>query len=220
MINGFANRRLNPLGYTRFSVWDLWLRIYFNLQSQIQNHKLNWRGRRDSNPQSPTWRAGGLTICLRPQNVRGEIWTFNLLSLSQPPLAKLGYASIRSWDFIKSAIPNSKSKIKLVDWKGFKPLREVCRTSTLSSYIISPKNWCRRRDFHPHESHSHKAGWTLCVSSFRHFDVKINTDGESRTHITTLLRRVPLAVGLRRRNFNQYFCLLPFYFCLEIGLGG
>ncbi len=89
---GFANRRLNPLGYTRFSVWDLWLRIYFNLQSQIQNHKLNWRGRRDSNPQSPTWRAGGLTICLRPQNVRGEIWTLNLLSLSQPPLAKLGYA--------------------------------------------------------------------------------------------------------------------------------
>ncbi len=40
MINGFADRRLWPLGYARLGIW---------------------RGRRDSNPQFSAWRAGGLT---------------------------------------------------------------------------------------------------------------------------------------------------------------
>lgn len=65
---------------------------------------------------------------------------------------------------------------------------------------------CRRRDFHPHESHSHKvlaASKKLCASGlpFRHFDIKnFGTGGESRTRNNSFLRRVPLPFG--------YACIL------------
>lgn len=92
---------------------------------EIRNFKFRiiWQGRRDSNPQSPTWRAGGLTNLptssnargkirtftkrfLRPSplplgytrskknGTRGRIWTDNLWFLKPTPLAGLGYASL------------------------------------------------------------------------------------------------------------------------------
>ena len=95
---------------------------FVNPKSQIANPKLKWQGRRDSNPQSPTWRAGGLNrfayvleyarrdlnsqsaefkstasaklgYAHKKFDTRGWIWTNNLWFLKPTPLARLGYAS-------------------------------------------------------------------------------------------------------------------------------
>jgi hypothetical protein len=74
------------------------------------------------------------------------------------------------------------------------------------------KYWCRRRDSTParvsfSQSRIRSARLFLFPPLRR---VKINTDGESRTHITTILNRVPLPIGLRRRKKIE----------IKFGLGG
>ena len=85
--------------------------------------------------------------------------------------------------------------------KGIWTLTRSLQDFYAVSYIISPKNWCRRRDLHPHESSSHKvlALARLLIPPLRRIE-KSNTDGEIRTHITLFLKQVPLSVGLRRRK--------------------
>ena len=112
-------------------------------------------------------------------------------------LSRLGYAS----------------RLKIGGLKGIQTLtRSLQDFYALRLHHQPEKSWCRRRDFHPHESRSHKAGLNLVrliISPLR--PRNFNTDGEIWTHITTLLRRVPLAVGLRRRKRNKL---------KKFGLGG
>ncbi len=127
MINGFANRRLNPLGYTRFSVWDLWLRIYFNLQSQIQNQ------------------AGGLKGI---QTLTRSLQDFYAVELHHQPeklVSKAGFSPARvsfsqgRLNLVRLIIPPLRRKNKYRRWES-NSQKLVSKTSAFAV-------WLRRCNF-------------------------------------------------------------------------
>ncbi len=146
-----------------------------DLDFLILNFELIWRGRRDSNPQFSAWRAGGLTDLPTSSLVRVKRFELlHKLGLNQSPLP-LGYTRLQN---------NTRGKIWTCAEKFLKllPIPIVLReqikirwterdsnpyekfAGLLCSLVTSSarnKNWCRRRDFHPHESRSHKAGLNL-----------------------------------------------------------
>ena len=119
------------------------------------------------------------------KNTRGKIWTYTEKFLKLLPLP-IGL----------------REQKKLVDWKGFKPLREVCKTSMLSLLHHQPEKVGVEGGIHTRTSlvltkfRLRKLCASLSVPPLRR--EKINTDGEIWTHITLFLKQVPLAVGLRR----------------------
>ena len=78
----------------------------------------------------------------------GRIRTFDN-RINNPAPYQLGYAT-KNWlrrresnsyqlVYKTSALKPIELRRNLVDWEGFKPSQEVCRTSMLSTYITSPE---------------------------------------------------------------------------------
>ena len=65
-----------PLSAWLYPQFDFGFWILDLFQSEIQNLKSIWQGRRDSNPQSPAWKTGGLANLPTSSDARGKIWTF------------------------------------------------------------------------------------------------------------------------------------------------